>query len=31
MYNEGNDSSYNDEYNQGLLEGHNNGWDELEE
>jgi hypothetical protein len=28
MYNEGKDSGYTDGYNQGLLEGHDNGWDE---
>jgi hypothetical protein len=31
MYNEGKDSSYTDGYNQGLLEGHDNGWDEAKE
>ena len=28
MYNEGKDSGYTDGYNQGLLEGNDNGWDE---
>jgi len=28
MYNEGKDSSYNDGYNQGLLDDHDKGWDE---
>jgi hypothetical protein len=28
MYNEGKDSCYIDGYNQGLLEGHVDGWDE---
>jgi hypothetical protein len=31
MYNEGKDSGYTDDYNQGLLEGHDNGWDEAKE
>jgi len=31
MYNEGKDSGYTDSYNQGLLEGHDNGWDEAKE
>jgi flagellar biosynthesis/type III secretory pathway protein FliH len=31
MYNEGKDSSYTDGYNQGLLEGHDSGWDEAKE
>jgi len=31
MSNEGKDSGYADGYNQGLLAGHNNGWDEAKE
>jgi len=31
MYNEGNDWGYTDGYNQGLLEGNDNGWDEAKE
>lgn len=31
MYNEAKDSSYTDGYNQGLLEGHDNGLDEVKE
>jgi len=31
MYNEGKDSGYTDGYNQGLLEGHDNDWDEAKE
>jgi len=31
MYNEGNDSGYTDRYNQVLLEGPENGWDEAKE
>ena len=31
MYNEGTDSGCNDGDDQGLLEGHNNGWDEAKE
>jgi uncharacterized membrane protein YgaE (UPF0421/DUF939 family) len=31
MYNEGKDSGYTDSYNQGLLEEHDNGWDEAKE
>jgi hypothetical protein len=31
MYNERNDSGYNDGYNQGLLAGHYNGWVEAKE
>jgi hypothetical protein len=31
MYNEWKDSGYTDGYNQGLLEGHDNGWDEAKE
>ena len=31
MYNEGKDCSYTDGYNQGPLEGHDNGWDEAKE
>ena len=31
MYNERKDSSYTDGYNQGLLEGHDNSWDEAKE
>jgi len=31
MYNEGKDSGYTDGYNQGLLEGHDNGWDAAKE
>jgi hypothetical protein len=31
MYNEGKDCGYTDGYNQGLLEGHDNGWDKAKE
>jgi len=31
IYNEGTDSSHTDGYNQELLEGHHNGWDEDKE
>jgi hypothetical protein len=31
MYNEGKHSGYTDGYNQGLLEGHGNDWDEAKE
>ena len=31
MNNEGKDSGYTDSYNQALLEGHDNGWDEAKE
>jgi len=31
MCKEGTDSCYSDSYNQGLLEGHDNGWDEVKE
>jgi hypothetical protein len=31
MYNEGKDSGDNDGYDPGLLESHNNGWDEAKE
>jgi len=31
MYNEGKDSGYTDGYNQGLLERHDNGWDEAKQ
>jgi hypothetical protein len=31
MYNEGNDSGYNDGYNQGHLAGHGNDWNEAKE
>jgi flagellar biosynthesis/type III secretory pathway protein FliH len=31
MVDEGKDSGYTDGYNQGLLEGHHNGWDEAKE
>jgi len=31
LYNEGKDSGYTDGYNQGLLEGRDNGWDEAKE
>jgi hypothetical protein len=31
MYNDGKDCRYTDSYNQGLLEGHDNGWDEAKE
>jgi hypothetical protein len=31
MYNQAIESGYNDGYNQGLLEEHDNGWDEAKE
>jgi len=31
MFNQGKDRSYTDGYNKGLLEGHDNGWDEAKE
>jgi len=31
MYNEGKHIGYNDSYSQGLLEGHDNVWDEAKE
>ena len=31
MYNEGKDNCYANGYNQGLLEGHDNGWDKAKE